>query len=471
MNKFCLQTNTAYYNDLTEMLMAFAPYVVIDLDASILFLSQKYNNNELNTEIIIDGVNVVNRVDTINTTDDIIRKRLEKRFAKFVLYQYLSSVTSKSLPWGSLTGIRPTKLAYELINEYGENGINRLSSEFFVSDLKVDLVKRIIDEQRGIREIDEKNVDLFVNIPFCVSRCSYCSFLSGILPQKKKYVLPYVENLIKEIDLAKRIIKSNSLNLRAIYIGGGTPTALSVDEIRPVLKELSEINAFEFTVESGRPDTITSEKLELFKDYGVNRICVNPQTFNDKTLTLINRKHTVKQIYETYDLALNYGFDINMDLIAMLPDETEKDILNSVTCAAKLAPANVTLHTLALKRGSVFSEKMYNNFSVDAQRIIENAYKILTDYGYNPYYLYRQKYTSGNLENTGYTKRGKACAYDVDIMEETTSILVAGAGAIAKRVYDGGARIERCANVKSIEEYVNCFDTVFEKQTKFWEIE
>ena len=267
MNKFCLQTNTAYYNDLTEMLMAFAPYVVIDLDASILFLSQKYNNNELNTEIIIDGVNVVNRVDTINTTDDIIRKRLEKRFAKFVLYQYLSSVTSKSLPWGSLTGIRPTKLAYELINEYGENGINRLSSEFFVSDLKVDLVKRIIDEQRGIREIDEKNVDLFVNIPFCVSRCSYCSFLSGILPQKKKYVLPYVENLIKEIDLAKRIIKSNSLNLRAIYIGGGTPTALSVDEIRPVLKELSEINAFEFTVESGRPDTITSEKLELFKDY------------------------------------------------------------------------------------------------------------------------------------------------------------------------------------------------------------
>ena len=468
MIKYCLKTNTAYENDLAEVLRAFAPDVSIDSDGSILQLSQKYNNNQLNTDIILDGVKVAGRIDVIDTNDSIVRKRLEKRFAKISLYVFLSNVTSMKLPWGSLTGIRPTKLAYELIKEYGEDGINRLNTEFFVSDFKIDLVKRILYEQRNIRQINEKNVDLFVNIPFCVSRCAYCSFLAGILPQKKKLVLPYIENIIKEIDFAKRIIEEKSLNLRAIYIGGGTPTALSVDEMRPILEKLSKICAHEFTVESGRPDTIAPEKLELFNDYGVNRICVNPQTFNDETLKLINRQHTVKQVYEAYDLALKYNFDINMDLIAMLPNETEDDILNSVTCAAKLAPANITLHTLSLKRGSVFSEKMYDNSSVKAQDIIEKAYKILSDFDYNPYYLYRQKHTSGNLENTGYTKHGKACIYNVDIMEETTSVLVAGAGAIAKRVYDDGARIERCANVKSIEEYINGFDTVFEKQVEFW---
>lgn len=468
MIKIDLQTNTSYGNDLAEVVRAFAPDILLEAGASIILLSQKYNNSQLLTQISSDGIVCLTRTDIINCDDGIVRKRLEKRFAKIALYLYLSNIAARKLPWGSLTGIRPTKLAYELIKEYGKDGVNRLNSDFFVSNEKVELVKRILTEQQSIREINEKNVDLFVNIPFCVSRCAYCSFLAGILPQKKKLILPYVERLIKEIQFAKQIINEKSLNLRAVYIGGGTPTALSEDEFHPILVELSKLNSSEFTVESGRPDTITAEKLALFKKFGVNRICVNPQTFNENTLKLINRKHSVRQVYEAYNLALKYGFDINMDLIAMLPNETEEDVLNSVKCAIELNPVNITLHTLSLKRGSVFSEKMYNNYSVDAQGIIEKAYKILTEFGYNPYYLYRQKHTSGNLENTGYTRHGKACVYNVDIMEETTSVLVAGAGAIAKRVYDDGARIERCANVKSIEEYVCDFDVVFAKQKDFW---
>jgi len=469
MIKFKFETDTPYGNELPEVIRAFEPTVLIDeTEQSILFLSQKYNNFKLTSSVYLNNKPVFERNDMLESCAPIVYKRFAKRYAKLSLYSAISILTGEELPWGSLTGIRPTKLAYELLAEDGEEGIERLKTEFFVSERKIGLVKRIINAQNGIRSIDSKNVDLFVNIPFCVSRCAYCSFLAGILPQKQKLVEPYLDCLLREIAQVKAIIAEKGLKVRTIYVGGGTPTALNIESLKRLLDALFDFSVSEFTVESGRPDTITAEKLELFKKYNVTRICINPQTFNEKTLEAVNRRHTIQQIYDSYALARQYGFDINMDLIAMLPNETGEDIINSVKCAAALKPENITLHALSVKRGSAFAENEYKNFNGNAQEIIEKAGEILTKNGYEPYYLYRQKHTCGNLENTGYSLPEKVCVYNVDIMEETTSIIVAGASAIAKRIFGSGERIERCANVKNIEEYIRLIDEMLESQKSFW---
>ncbi|MBQ9734954.1 MAG: coproporphyrinogen dehydrogenase HemZ, partial [Clostridia bacterium] len=363
---------------------------------------------------------------------DIEKKRLVKRYAKLSLYKVLSRYYGKDLPWGALTGIRPTKLAYQQMEKDGE------FAEFFTDVMKVSkektaLTKSVIDTQRGIYKKDDENTDFFVFIPFCPSRCKYCSFISADIKSAKKYVNDYVDALIDEIEYSARFIK----NLRSIYIGGGTPVALPDELLEKVLLVIDKINTgVEYTVEAGRPDAITERNLSLLKKHGVTRICINPQTFLDKTLNLLGRNHTASDVVEKYEMAKGM-FDINMDLIAGLEGESFEDFKYSLDKAVELSPDNITVHTLCIKRGSALAESEQRLSGIVVSDMVEYAHNKLSKNGYSPYYLYRQKYMAGNLENVGYTKPNKACVYNIDVMEEIAQNVSCGANAISKRVYQG----------------------------------
>jgi oxygen-independent coproporphyrinogen-3 oxidase len=273
--------------------------------------------------------------------------------------------------------------------------------------------------------------------------------------------------LEKEIVASKPLIK----NLRSTYIGGGTPFALDLPDLERVLRAVETIrtNGSEYTVEAGRPDVFSEEKLRLLKDYGVTRICINPQTFSDETLLAIGRKHTVADFYKAYELSEKYGFDVNIDLIAGLEKETQDGFSKGVEKAAELGADNITVHCLCLKSGAKLKEEisyLENDFVSD---MVASSRKILSEKGYLPYYMYRQKYQVGNQENVGWTKEGKTCVYNVDVMEETTDNLAVGSNAVSKRVYNGIGRIERFASQKDLKTYIEKIDEIIEKKMKFFE--
>ena len=394
---------------------------------------------------------------------DIEKKRLVKRYAKLSLYKVLSRYYGKDLPWGALTGIRPTKLAYQQMEKDGE------FAEFFTDVMKVSkektaLTKSVIDTQRGIYKKDDENTDFFVFIPFCPSRCKYCSFISADIKSAKKYVNDYVDALIDEIEYSARFIK----NLRSIYIGGGTPVALPDELLEKVLLVIDKINTgVEYTVEAGRPDAITERNLSLLKKHGVTRICINPQTFLDKTLNLLGRNHTASDVVEKYEMAKGM-FDINMDLIAGLEGESFEDFKYSLDKAVELSPDNITVHTLCIKRGSALAESEQRLSGIVVSDMVEYAHNKLSKNGYSPYYLYRQKYMAGNLENVGYTKPNKACVYNIDVMEEIAQNVSCGANAISKRVYQGGERIERAASPKDVATYLQKLQQIKENKSKLF---
>ncbi len=400
---------------------------------------------------------------TGNIVDEIEKKRLLKRYAKLSLYKALSKYFEKELPWGALTGIRPTKLAYQQLEKAGE------FREFFtdvmkVSEEKTTLIESVLQSQKGIYSKDDNNCDFFVFIPFCPSRCKYCSFISADIKSAKKYVDQYVDTLIEEIEDSKQYIK----NLRSIYIGGGTPVALPDQALERVLSAIDDINSgVEFTVEAGRPDAITKSNLEILKKHKVTRICINPQTFVDKTLELLGRNHTSQDVLDKYALARDY-FDINMDLIAGLEGESQEDFEYSLNKAISLDPANITVHTLCIKKGSRLAQTQERLSGEAVQNMVEYAHKTLRENGYLPYYLYRQKYMAGNLENVGYAKPNKACVYNVDVMEEISQTIACGANAISKRVFAGGQRIERCASPKDVLTYLQKFDKIKEYKAKLF---
>lgn len=444
-----LVTNSGFEGDFMELIRAFSPYV-------------EYSDKGNAIKIDINGREITltaysyTKID--NVTADFINeiqwKSELKRLAKIMLYDYLVYLTGRKLPYGSLTGIRPTKLFHE-IQSKGIDAVRYFRDYLRVSSESVDWLERITFNQQGIYGRNINEIDLFINIPICITRCSYCSFISAEYGRIKKSIPFYVSQLCREIENAIQIINENELKIRAIYVGGGTPTSLSAEELASVLNQLKTLNYAEFTVEAGRPDTITDEKLKVMSDCGVTRISVNPQSFNDSTLKKIGRNHDIAKIYEVYKAAREYEFDINMDLIAMLPDEALSDFVNSVNRCIDLSPDNITVHTLALKRGSNLKTDNYNNSIEELPyEMIDYSRKALTEAGYNPYYLYKQKFMSGNLDNTGYCKSGKACVYNIDIMEETHSILACGAGGISKRVYAHENRLERLANPKGIDVYL-----------------
>ena len=400
--------------------------------------------------------------------DELEFKRLERRFAKLRLYEILSEKYQERMPWGALTGIRPTKLAYREIENGGD--FTALFREMHVNEENIRLVEQILQVQKGIYEKKDGNTDLFVSIPFCPTKCAYCSFITAPIDKTRQFLPDYLNCLDKELIAAKESVGK----LRSIYIGGGTPFALDapalkrvLDGIEPIFKDLNP-NA-EYTVEAGRPDVFTEEKLALLKDYGVTRICINPQSFSDDTLRKIGRKHTVADIYRAFEMSEKYGFDINVDLIAGLQDETPEVFTDSVRRAVETGADNITVHCLSLKSGAKLKEETAYLENGYISEMVAVSRAILSENGYLPYYMYRQKYQVGNNENVGWTKPNKACVYNIDIMEETADNLAVGANAVSKRVYNDKGLITRFASQKDLKTYIEGVEETISKKRAFFE--
>lgn len=457
-------TNTEFMQDFMDVVRAFSPSVVYNEQAkNIIYINidgdlVRVKFNEKTSE---------NRV-YLQNLSQIKQKSELKRLAKIMLYDLLSNQTKVALPFGSLTGIRPTKLYHEL-EERGEDAYSYFTDYLRVPQQGADWIKQICANQKGIYCHNDRQVDFFVNIPICVSRCSYCSFISAEIGRIKSWISPYVEQLVREIKHGIQLVKDLGVEVRSIYVGGGTPTSLCEQDFAKIIGELKGIKCREFTVEAGRPDTISNQKLQIMADNGVSRISINPQSFNEKTLKLIGRNHSKEDIYRVYNEARKFDFDINMDLIAMLPEESFADFKFSVDEAISLNPENITVHTLAIKKGSNLKLADYDNKIADLpQQMIDYSRDAIVAGGYLPYYMYRQKYMSGNLDNTGYAKIGKACMYNIDIMEETHSIIACGAGAISKRVWTAENRLERVANPKGIDVYLAREDKILRDKEQFF---
>ena len=395
--------------------------------------------------------------------DEIIYKRLERRYAKLALYRILSNLSREKMPWGALTGIRPTKLAY--MEKQAGRDYHKLFEDMQVSQENVKLVDDILAAQKGIYQTG-KGADLFISIPFCPTKCAYCSFITAPIDRTRPFLAPYLDCLEQELLSVAPLCD----DLRSIYVGGGTPFVLNESELERVLRATAPLvkSGIEYTVEAGRPDVFTDEKLKLLKDYGVNRICINPQSFSDETLRKIGRKHTVEDVYKAFELSKKYGFIVNVDLIAGLEDEDVDIFKSSVEQAVQTGADNITVHCLSLKSGAKLKEefsRVENGFVAD---MVAVSREILSNAGYVPYYMYRQKYQAGNNENVGWTKPGKACVYNIDVMEETTDNIAIGANAVSKRVFDGGARIERFATQKDLKTYMEKLSETMENRLKFF---
>ena len=397
----------------------------------------------------------------VEVEDDIMYKRLAKRYAKLAFYKILSK-SKGSLPWGALTGIRPTKLAYTELS--AGRDFKELFREMDVSSENTALVEKILQTQKEIYASGGQ--DLFISIPFCPTKCEYCSFITAPIANTRAYVEQYIDCLVREIHSIKPLVKK----LNSVYIGGGTPFVLEHEQLRriysAIAEEFSQIP--EYTVEAGRPDVFTEQKLSLSKEYGVTRICVNPQSFNDKTLEAIGRKHTAAQTLEAYAQAQKYGFDINIDLIAGLADESVTDFAKSVDTAISLNPANITVHTLSLKSGAKLKENVKRLNISGITDMVALSRKKLSEADYAPYYMYRQKYQAGGLENVGWCKSGKACRYNINVMEEISDNIAVGANAISKKLFGEENRIERHASPKDIPTYINKVDKIIEERNKLF---
>jgi coproporphyrinogen dehydrogenase HemZ len=375
-------------------------------------------------------------------------------------------------PWGSLTGIRPTKLARELLAEMGPEAKSFFTDEFNVSESKAKLAFDIAQNQMPlIKDITSADLDIYVGIPFCVSRCSYCSFGSHELKTSRKITGQYMDALLREIEGAKTL--ANGRNVRCIYIGGGTPTALSADELQTLFGALK--NAFpsykEFTVEAGRPDTIDDEKLNVIRKAGATRICVNAQTTNPETLQRIGRTYEAGEFDRAFHLVREHGFDfVNTDIILGLPGESLADVQKTLEDVCAFEPENVTVHTLAIKNAANMTLEDSTTFADAAAvaQMVDFARAFLEAKGYIPYYLYRQKYMTGNLENVGYAKPGKLCLYNIDIMEELVDNLSFGAGAMSKRIFAAEKRIERSCNIREVNLYMERVDEMVQRKIELF---
>ena len=387
------------------------------------------------------------------------RRRAARRLCKQTLYDLLREMTGIRPPWGSLTGVRPTHLMLEALKEglTSEEAVARLVSDFDVAPDRAALLAEIANIQGKLPAPGDEWMDVYIGIPFCTTRCAYCSFSSGEIGDGS-LVKPYMDALTREMYACAEILRESGRKLRALYVGGGTPTALPQDAFERLIAETVSCfpGAMEYTVEAGRPDTLTREKLRTIRSAGISRISINPQTMNDRTLEIIGRAHTSQQVRDAYTLAREEAIPhINMDVIAGLPGENEKDFAHTMDEARKLKPESLTVHTLAIKRSSRMSLENHPLPNGDmTARMVEAGRETARALGMAPYYLYKQKYMAGNLENTGYALPGHACLYNVDIMEETSHILAMGAGGISKRIFPEEGHIERTPNVSNIHDYL-----------------
>lgn len=399
----------------------------------------------------------------------------DKNKIKREIYQYLSEITGEKPKWGILTGIRPVKLAGELYDAMGDRGSvkTHLHEEYLISDEKADLILDMYEyQQKHLGKPPVNSAGVYIGIPFCPTRCLYCSFTSNqVKPEKYE---GYLDALFTEITFVGEGMKRDGITVESVYIGGGTPTSLNADQMDRLLTHVR--NSFdlsqsrEFTVEAGRPDTFTPEKLEVLKKHGVERISINPQTMHDETLVTIGRDHTVQQTREAFEMASACGIPVvNADLIAGLPGEDADDFIESLNGVLEYGPENITLHTLAVKRSSRLKE-LDENFHYRqpslTEEMLTRAREILTAAGYRPYYLYRQKHTAGSTENIGYCKNDTLSLYNVRIMEEAQSIIALGAGGITKVYYPEENRLERVPNVSNYEIYIERIEEMLERKSK-----
>jgi len=399
--------------------------------------------------------------------------------AKLSMYRALSAYTGICPPWGSLTGIRPTKLVYDYLQNKSSNLkdfsddeqkeiIDFLSNKYYVSTKKSLIISDIINNQKQFYIKNNDFVNLYIHIPFCPTKCVYCSFVSLDARKFSSLIPVYVDALILEIQKTLEFILQQGYKVYSIYIGGGTPTVLDEKQLSRLLSAIKEKlpSDLEFTVEAGRPDTITYEKLDIMKEFGVNRISVNPQTFNNETLKNIGRLHSAEDVVEKYYLAKERGFVINADLIAGLPNETLEYFKLTIDKILQIKPHNVTVHTLARKNGSEYKLGKLDNNNY-TEEMVDDAYVRLTQNGYLPYYLYRQKSMMGNLENIGYALPNFQCVNNITVMEETLSVVACGAGAINKRLFENN-RIERLANLRDVKLYLEQFDARLKNKLDFF---
>ena len=432
------------------------------------------SNGEFNCTITI----LKHKEKTYNFTHKITgenEKQFIQRTSKICLYKALCSTLNSTLPWGSLTGIRPSKIYKELVEVAKDSNPNlpeeevlnialkNLINSYFVSNSKAQILKDMYMCQ-GQYIGDNKKVHLYINIPFCPTRCAYCSFVACGVDKFSHLIPPYLDALIKEINATLTFLKENNYTIDTIYIGGGTPTSLSHTDLDRLLSHLSPLKVKEFTVEAGRPDTITVEKLKVLKAHGVTRISINPQSFQDKTLKSIGRHHSANDIIDAYNMAKPFNFNINMDLIAGLNGENFRDFKSTLKSCLLLNPTDITVHTLCIKNTSnlkLNGGKTSNSKTVS--KMVNYAYKTLKNYGFNPYYLYRQKNMIGNHENIGYT-RDLSCVFNIISMEELASVVACGANAISKKYNIENNRIDRFACVKNIPDYTSRIDELIEKK-------
>lgn len=399
-------------------------------------------------------------------------KRDIKNAYKRCIYHIMADITSKQLPWGILTGIRPVKIIHELKNHHPEMSLEQIksviSTEYLVSTEKVNLMEVISDIQAPvINQIDENSYSIYISIPFCPSRCNYCSFYSNDIKQKGHLCDSYIDALEQEIKGTLALEWVNSKRLDSIYIGGGTPTSLDAAHIERLLKFLNQIvdfsNLKEVTYEAGRPDTITAEKLAVLKKYGVDRISINPQSMVDKTLKTIGRNHDSKSIEDVFNLAREHGFDnINMDIILGLQDENLEDVRYTLEKISQLDPDSITMHTLSIKRASKLNEELdLEEISRQEKNItdmIDLVYQYMNKIGMKPYYLYRQKNILGGFENVGFAKQDKESWYNIVIMEEIQNIMAFGSGSVSRFIFPAENRIEKVSNIKNLESYLEKID-------------
>ena len=409
------------------------------------------------------------------------KRKLYKNELKILLYEVLHEVTGRTLSWGTLTGVRPTKIpmAHYMAGDTNEEIKTYMREQYLCQEDKIDMSMKIAEKEVAIlRDIDYTNgYSVYIGIPFCPTTCSYCSFTSFPFEKNKQHAENYLKALFKEIEYGSTCIKNKKLT--TIYIGGGTPTALNEAMLESLLVKIKECFSFEyvreFTVEAGRPDSITREKLELMKKHGVTRISINPQTMKDDTLKLIGRNHNAKQLKEAYVLAREVGHDnINMDLIVGLPEETLDDVKCTLEEIKRLNPDSITIHSLVTKRAARMNIQKEEDATKDVDAMSDYGYEFCLQYGYEPYYMYRQKNASGSLrscnqENIGYAKDGKEGIYNILIMEEVQTILALGAGASSKFVFHETNAVERVENVKNLVDYIQRIDEMIERKKKFLE--
>lgn len=474
--------NHEFYNEAADIVRMFFGKCEIERSEKALANSQSFLQDY--NIYLISSLNITEKsctcistyIDKQRQEDKIVEDIAElpndkalKHLVKQSLYMLLSAVFGKSYPWGILTGIRPVKIVHELINKgLAKDEIPRkLAEEYLVSEDRARLAVEIADVERPfIYPANDTEVSIYIGIPFCPSRCYYCSFTSNSISKYQVYVEPYLESLMKEIRRVSEYLSNNSYRAQTIYIGGGTPTSLNTDQLERLMFCINQCfgQSVEFTCEAGRPDSITKEKLQVLYENNVSRISINPQTMNDDTLKCIGRAHNTQQVQESFRLARSIGFNnINMDMILGLPGETMDELVHTLEEIKKLDPESVTVHTMAIKRASLYNEA-FTGKAIPNDEVVSDMMEYTKGYLRNmdmhPYYLYRQKHMLQNLENIGFSKKGFEGIYNMQIIEEKQTNVAFGADAVTKIVINRENRIERQHNIKDVKLYIENIESM-----------